>query len=289
MPPPPPRIRVISKKVSSFLIFLVVNLIFLELFSFFILLCLGKAHWNYELGNTHWHYEKTLKNIPKNMFEMGSEPEYLNSIYSHLLSGSVAHPYFAFRYKGSSYGKKRGYGMNVDVHGFFGDVQFPFEKKPTDFIFGILGGSVSKYFAEYIFRNKEAKEKLINVLRERYSSTAGKNIKLVSLGQGGNKQPQQFFIASYLLKYLDVTINIEGYNEYNEPVPSEYPIEFPSSWHFSYLKGVDRENHNLYQKVRNILFFRQVLDMSRFDRVAPFLRFSSSYFPFSKISSCFFR
>ena len=267
----------ISKKIYSFLFFLIINLIFLEFFSLFILLFLGKAHWN---------YESALQDIPKNIFWGKPQPGRLTHIHERLFSGSVPHPYFAFRYNGSSY-NKTSYGVPVDVHGFMGDVKFPFKKKSTEFIFGILGGSVSRHLAGYIFKHEEARERLINVLRERYPEATDKNIKLVSLGQHGNKQPQQFFIAGYLLKYLDLTINVDGYNEYNEPVPIEYPIEFPSEWHFYYLNGVDRENHNLHQKAQNIWFLRQVLDMARLDRYVPFLKFSQSYFLFQQFFHAF--
>lgn len=259
------------RKISSFLGFILINLFFLELFSFFILLFLGKAHWN---------YGDKLEKIPEIIFSEPSKSKQLPYIYYDLFSGGVPHPYFAFRYGGSSYGDKKYNGFDVDVHGFYGDVKFPFEKKSTDFVFGILGGSVADQFARYILGRQDTRERLINVLRKRYPESKNKKIKLVGLGQAGSKQPQQFFIASYLLKYLDVTINVDGYNEY-APAPIEYPIEFPAGeGYYSYLNGVDRENHGLHQKVQNILFLREISSMIRLDRYISFLKFSQSYFLF---------
>ena len=268
------------RKIYSVLGLLFINFFFLEIFSFFVLVLMGKAYWN---------YEDALKKLPKTIFSGQSVSEQFTRIYHDLFSGNVPHPYFAFRYTGSSYSEKKNFGLDFDVHGFYGDVKFPFEKKSTDFIVGILGGSVAEQLTMYIFERQEVRERLIGVLKKRYPKSMNKKIKLVGLGQGGNKQPQQFFIASYLLKYLDVTINIDGFNEYEDQAPIEYPIEFPADrGHYSYLNGVDRENHNLHQQVQNIIFLRGISDIIRFERYIPILKFSQSYFLFQKFSYTFF-
>ena len=261
------------RKIYSSLGFIFINLFFLELFAFLVLLFLGTARWN---------YADSLKSS-EIIFSRNSESGQLTHIYHQLFSGGVPHPYFAFRYKGSSYGEKTYYDFVLDVHGFYGDVKFPFEKKSTDFVVGIVGGSVSDQLARYIFNRREDREKLISVLKARYPESKHKEIKLVALGQGGNKQPQQFFIVSYLLKYLDVTINVDGYNEYSNKAPVEYPIEFPSDrGHYSYLNGVDRENHYLHKKIQTILFLREISDMIRLDKHISVLKFSQSYFLFQQ-------
>ena len=240
------------------------------------------------MGKASWNYENALEKLPETIFSEHSVSGQFTHIYRDLFSGNVPHPYFAFRYEGSSYDEKQHFGFSIDVHGFYGDVKFPFEKKSTDFIVGILGGSVSEQLAGYVFTHQDKREKLINVLRKKYPKSISKQIKLVSLGQGGNKQPQQFFIASYLLKYLDVIINIDGANEYDDVAPIEYPLEFPSARaHYSYLRGVDRENHNLHQQTQNIIFLRGMSDMIRLERHIPVLKFSQSYFLFQKLSYAF--
>lgn len=269
------------KKIIFFSKLFFINFFFLEVFSFFCLFFIGEAQWN---------YEKKLEKTSEMIFSGYDEPERLSHIYGDLFSGNVPHPYFAFMYEGSSYGgENKYYGHDVDVHGFYGDVKFPFEKQSTDFIVGILGGSVSDQFARYILENHDARKRLIAVLKTRYPESKSKNVKLVGLGQGGNKQPQQFFIASYLLKYLDVTINIDGYNEYSDQAPMEYPIEFPSDRrHYSYLNGVDRENYRFHQQVQNIIFLRGMSDLIHFERHIPVLKYSQSYFLFQRFLHTFF-
>ena len=265
------------KKIIFFLGIVFVNLLFLEVFSFLCLFFMGKAHWN---------YEDSLKSFlsPSFIFSGHHLTGELTDIYNDLFSGNVPHPYFAFQYDGSSYSDDK------DVHGFYGDVRFPFEKQSTDFIVCIGGGSVSDQFARYVLYNQNnVRSRFEDTLRIKYPKLKNKNIKIVGLGKGGNKQPQQFFIVSYLLKYLDLVINLDGFNEFADEASIEYPIEFPPyRGHYSYLMGVDRENHNLHRYIHNIMFFRGLSDLIRFERSISILRFSHSYFLFQQLSYVFF-
>ena len=67
------------------------------------------------------------------------------------------------------------------------------EVNGDDFVIGILGGSVAGSFAEYSIRNPRHFESLRKVI----PTFRGKNLRIVNLTNGGYKQPQQFFIATY--------------------------------------------------------------------------------------------
>jgi hypothetical protein len=94
-----------------------------------------------------------------------------------------------------------------------------------DFIIGILGGSVAGSFAEYLIRNPSHFESL----RRAMPAFGYKNLRIVNLANGGYKQPQQFFIATYFMNKLDLVINVDGFNDAQ---PSHllpvYPLEFPT-------------------------------------------------------------
>ena len=230
-----------------------------ELISLMALLVMGR--------NLHWNYEEALNRTPETVFADYPNPEELVRIYGSLLdTGSVHHPYFAFRYT-------PGHG---DIHGFSGDVEFPFEKRPSDFIIAILGGSVGEQLSDYIFGNKTARRKLVHVLQKNYPKAKGKDIKIKSLSITGGLQPQQFFISSYFLRYLDMTINIEGSNETDHLPPRHYPLGFPSErGHYSYL--------NLNKQREKIIFLRKMANFSRLDKHIPILKFSHSFFLFHQL------
>jgi len=95
----------------------------------------------------------------------------------------------------------------------------------SEFVIGVLGGSVAAGFGDYVIREPGALTKLRDAIPE----LATKNLRVVNLALGGGKQPQQFFIAAYFLDSLDLIVNIDGFNEalgaHYLPV---YPLDFPS-------------------------------------------------------------
>ncbi len=99
------------------------------------------------------------------------------------------------------------------------------EVNGDDFVIGILGGSVAGSFAEYSIRNPRHFESLRKVI----PTFRGKNLRIVNLTNGGYKQPQQFFIATYFMDKLDLIINLDGFNDATPghflPV---YPLDFPT-------------------------------------------------------------
>jgi len=99
------------------------------------------------------------------------------------------------------------------------------ERGSDDFVIGVLGGSVAGSFAEYSIRHPSHFESL----RTTIPTIGEKNLRIVNLANGGFKQPQQFFVATYFMDQLDLVINIDGFNEAD---PSHllpvYPLEFPN-------------------------------------------------------------
>ena len=99
------------------------------------------------------------------------------------------------------------------------------EASSDDFVIGILGGSVAGSFAEYLIRNPSHFEALRKVI----STFGNRNLRIVNLANGGYKQPQQFFVATYFMDRLDLVINVDGFND---ATPAHllpiYPLEFPT-------------------------------------------------------------
>ena len=99
------------------------------------------------------------------------------------------------------------------------------EASSDDFVIGILGGSVAGSFAEYLIRNPSHFEALRKVI----PTFGNKNLRIVNLANGGYKQPQQFFVATYFMDRLDLVINLDGFND---ATPAHllpiYPLEFPT-------------------------------------------------------------
>ena len=99
------------------------------------------------------------------------------------------------------------------------------QRDPADYVIAILGGSVAEHFGHYINQHPQTIEKL----RPLIPAIGNRPIRLFTFATGGYKQPQQFILASYLLEYFNMTINIDGYNEMNvgDLYPA-YPTDFPA-------------------------------------------------------------
>jgi hypothetical protein len=97
---------------------------------------------------------------------------------------------------------------------------------PDDYVIAILGGSVADQFGRYIGQHPQTLE----ALRPLIPAIGNRRIRLFVFAAGGYKQPQQFILASYLLEDLDLTINIDGFNEIavTDLYPA-YPTDFPAN------------------------------------------------------------
>ena len=97
---------------------------------------------------------------------------------------------------------------------------------PKAYVIAILGGSVAEGFASYVIHHPERFEDLRSVI----FATGHRRIRVVNLALGGYKQPQQFFMASYVLGHVDMLINIDGFNEMTkEDLYPVYPTDFPTA------------------------------------------------------------
>jgi hypothetical protein len=103
---------------------------------------------------------------------------------------------------------------------------FPEERDPHEYVIAILGGSVAEWFGNYVKDHPEYFEQL----RSAIPAIGERRIRTVNFALGGYKQPQQFFLASYILQHADMMVNIDGFNEMAvaDFYPA-YPTDFPAT------------------------------------------------------------
>jgi hypothetical protein len=100
--------------------------------------------------------------------------------------------------------------MHANNLGFFCEVDYPYEPEdPGEYLVGVFGGSVAHWFAlqggDILARRMEQQPAL-----------QGRSVKILNVGQGGFKQPQQLQTLIYFLglgQHFDFVINIGGFNE----------------------------------------------------------------------------
>jgi len=125
-------------------------------------------------------------------------------------------------------------------YGFIGDS--PVEKKSDEkVIIGITGGSVAELL--YIY----SKDVLVEELKK-YPEYSNKEIKLVMIGMGGWKQPQQLLTLTYLLSLgaeFDIVVNIDGFNEvaltYADNWKYNITPSFPRLWNLYSQKNLENK------------------------------------------------
>jgi hypothetical protein len=87
----------------------------------------------------------------------------------------------------------------------------------------LLGGSVAEIFGDWTH--------IETILKQRIAGLENLDVRLLNLATGGYKQPQQFFILSYLVDQVDLVINIDGFNELMSHDDDFYfPLEYPIFW-----------------------------------------------------------
>jgi len=121
-------------------------------------------------------------------------------------NGFAAHPIF-------TYVSIRPESNNL---GFFSPFDYPYVKKPGDYVIGIFGGSVAENLA--IFANNNA------FFRDAVKSTVkklkNKNLIFLNFGAACAKQPMQFDRFAYFSDGIDFAINLDGFNEVTFNTPS---------------------------------------------------------------------
>lgn len=159
-----------------------------------------------------------FKSLPLRV-STGEEYKYDEKKYQIKGSESfVAHPYFGFIRKD-----------DAEVI-----ESLKTNKDKNTFVILLLGGSVAEMFGRY------AEFNFIDELKKNIPELRKFKVNFINLAIGGGRQPQQFFIFSYLLENVNLVINIDGFNETgNFPGSNFLPPEYPTFWlnFFSDKKG----------------------------------------------------
>lgn len=117
----------------------------------------------------------------------------------------MAHPYFGYVYNHM----KDPESINRD--GFYSKVHFSqYKKDDHNFVIGVFGGSVAKSLANYLIKTQ--KKKHMSPLK-RLEDITGKKVVIFNFGVSAYRQPQQFLTYSFFADKLDLSINLDGYNE----------------------------------------------------------------------------
>ncbi len=156
----------------------------------------------------------SLKDKPSNfkIFYADSQADFIKKSRSKMVE---AHPFFGFVATSSDYYHKN----NI---GFLTPINFPYKKSPADFVIGIFGGSVASSMALYIEKHPH----FIEILKQKAPSLGKRNIVFLNFALPVAKQPQQFAIYSHYQDMIDITVNLDGYNEVSFNSFGQ-PVEFP--------------------------------------------------------------
>lgn len=176
--------------------------------------------------------EKNDEKVNTDLFDLDRHLTQLNN------QPKTPHPYLGYVYN-------RTLLDGVNREGFLDSHEFPFKKKPGDFVIGIFGGSFAGEFADY--QNERStngvsefglklKKLLPNKLRH-------KNIVLLNFAVAAYKQPQQFISAALFAESLNLAINIEGYNEAVASANGEFPIYYPSFSRMFFSASPERQRY----------------------------------------------
>lgn len=91
------------------------------------------------------------------------------------------------------------------------------------FRIGIFGGSVASSLFAYWTKHKDFEQGLKKIFRD----IGEKQILLYNFSMPGGKQPQQFGSFQYFMNVLDLTINLDGFNEMDIRQEPSYPFFYP--------------------------------------------------------------
>jgi hypothetical protein len=123
----------------------------------------------------------------------------------------------------------------INNHGFEEPNPYPYKKKdPSEFVIGVLGGSVAEQWAHW----NRTDPSFVRRLKELVPALKDRKIVILTMSIAGYKQPQQYFVASYFVESVDIFLSIEGFNEVNNTLPPAiYPAEFPIAGYLIYRHG----------------------------------------------------
>lgn len=126
------------------------------------------------------------------------------------------------------------------------------EHHPTnEFRILLLGGSVAEIFGDWTH--------IETILKQRISALRNLDVRLLNLATGGYKQPQQFFILSYLIDQVDLVINIDGFNELMSHDDDFYfPLEYPIFWNRFFSEN--SFNYGLYTAEASVRLLYQFIN-----------------------------
>ena len=134
--------------------------------------------------------------------------------------GVRPHPYFGY---------VRNPANGTNSAGFVSNEEYPYNRRKNDFVIGIFGGSMADQLANYLVYYSSSPFPFESTLQKLVPALKDKRIILLNFAHGGWKQPQQFFAFSYFSESLDLSINLDGYNEiaFHPPCDDQFPVDYP--------------------------------------------------------------
>ncbi len=141
--------------------------------------------------------------------ELSLEVFGLNETRMHMMVSERLHPFFGYvLMPGPDFRP----GFTLNNYGFISPYSYPLQRdQDSDFIVGVFGGSVASNYAIF-----EIQQGILQRELQQRPELAGREVKIISLANGGYKQPQQLLILNYMLaagQEFDLVINIDGFNE----------------------------------------------------------------------------
>jgi hypothetical protein len=108
--------------------------------------------------------------------------------------------------------------------GLSSPVNYPYRKRSDEYVIGLFGGSLALHVF-YSIQSPEIEKELKKV-----PWLQGRKIVWLNFSQGCMRQPQQFIISSFYNETLDLSVNLDGYNEIAMHRPGSPPTE-PCFYH----------------------------------------------------------
>ncbi len=213
--------NITPKRLSNFLIYLVIIVITLEVTPFILS--------SFILGHSFSRGSVLNELAQYNLFNQPSEDKKEPSEQTEYLGDHILHPYLGFvSIPHDTYNEFCLPGIN------------PLTKKSPDCLnVVIMGGSVAKDL--YTYSGDRIKQKLTESGRYR-----DKEINIVVFALGGFKQPQQLLALNYFMALgaeYDIVINFDGFNEivlpYSDNLPFHVFPSYPRHWNIYARKKLD--------------------------------------------------
>lgn len=122
-----------------------------------------------------------------------------------------AHPYFGFIRK----------SVADDIEKLKARSETPRSQRP--YVVVLTGGSVAQILGQSLEKNFAQR------LQETIPELKNRQVEFYNFAAGGYRQPQQYFLLSYLIGSVDMVINLDGFNDVTDfdgrwLLPREYPM-----------------------------------------------------------------